>query len=100
MKRFMLKILTGFLAVCKNRSQLPLAVTYLAIITLNCMSVFSYAWARGTAGGWMAAVGALSFLISDLIIGLGMLLNITRYDDLIWWFYPIGQALLILGAGM
>ena len=90
-----------FVSICQNKSQLPLAMVYLAIITLNCMTVFSYAWSSGMGRplGLIAAVGALSFLASDLIIGFGLLASIHRYDWLIWWLYPIGQALLIVGVG-
>ena len=90
-----------FVSICKNKSQLPLAVVYLVIITLNCMTVFSYAWSRGWSDplAILAAVGAASFLASDLVIGFGLLANIHRYDYLIWWLYPIGQLLLIIGVG-
>lgn len=90
-----------FTSICKNKSQLPLAVAYLAIITLNCMTVFSFAWLNGIGDllAVLAAIGATSFLASDLIIGFGLLANIHRYDYLIWWLYPIGQLLLIIGAG-
>lgn len=93
--------LVYFTAICKNKSQYSLAVAYLVIITLNCMTVFSYAWSgwRSNPTTLLAAVGAVSFLLSDLIIGLGMLAGITRYDGLIWWLYPIGQILLIVGVG-
>jgi hypothetical protein len=40
------------------------------------------------------AVGALSFFISDLIIGLDALAGISTFGHLIWWYYPIGQILL------
>lgn len=90
-----------FTSICKNKGQLPLAVAYLAIITLNCMTVFSYAWSRGMGDllAILAAAGAASFLASDLVIGFGLLANIHRYDDLIWWLYPIGQMMLIAGVG-
>lgn len=93
--------LVYFVSICQNKGQLPLAIAYLAIITLNCMTVCSYAWSNGVGHplALIAAVGALSFLASDLIIGFGLLANIHRYDYLIWWLYPIGQALLILGVG-
>lgn len=92
--------LTYFTGICKNHSQYPLAVAYLVVITLNCMTVFSYVWSASAANptALLAAVGAASFLASDLIIGLGMLAGIHRYDHLIWWLYPIGQILLITGA--
>lgn len=87
---------------CRDRSQYLLCAVYGVIIAVNCMTVFSYAW-----GSWRAhpmaiisAIGALSFFLSDMIIGLGMLTRQTQYDPLIWWLYPIGQFLLITGAGM
>lgn len=88
-----------FASICKNRGELPLAIMYLAIITLNCMTVFSFAWSAGSVSAVIAALGALCFLASDLVIGFGLLADIHHYDDLIWWLYPIGQVLLILGAG-
>lgn len=93
--------LIGFASACKNPAQLPLAIAYLVIIALNCTTVFSYAWAAGWGRpmALLAAVGAACFLASDLIIGLGLLVRVHRYDYLIWWLYPIGQALLIAGAG-
>lgn len=84
-----------------RRSQYPLILAYLIIISINCMSVFSYAWSSAAShpAAILAAVGALSFLLSDLIIGLGMAADIRKYDHLIWWLYPIGQILLIAGVG-
>lgn len=82
----------------KNYSNLPLSVIYLAVISLNCASIFSYTWSSFLRQPWtiFASIGALSFFVSDFIIGLGLLANIVRYDHLIWWYYPIGQLLLIL----
>lgn len=90
-----------FTRACTDRSQYPLAVAYLLVITLNCMTIFSYAFSawRAQPTAILAAVGALSFLASDLIIGLGMLVGDSRLDHLIWWLYPIGQILIITGVG-
>ena len=81
-------------------SNLPLAAIYLLIISVNCAFIFSYAWGAFPKRPWtiLAAVGAVSFFISDFIIGLGMLSNISRYNHLIWWYYPIGQILLLIGG--
>jgi len=89
------------LNVCHKRSNysdLPLSIVYLAVISIGCCAIFSYAWASFPKRPWaiLSAVGALSFFISDFIIGLGMLAGINRYSHLIWWFYPIGQILIIL----
>jgi len=84
-----------------NSSVLPLVVIYIAIISADCMAVFSYAWSQGFSNALAipAAVGAVTFLLSDLVIGLGMAGNMHQYDYLIWWLYPIGQILMITGVG-
>ena len=81
--------------------QLPLILVYIAMIALDCTMMFSYAWSQGLRNplAILAAVGAVSFFVSDLIIGLGMVMGVRRYDHLIWWYYPIGQILMILGVG-
>lgn len=89
------------LYLCKGSgkySNFPLCVIYLLVIGINCASIFSYSWAAFLKQPWsiLAAVGAVSFFISDFIIGLGLLANISRYDRFIWWYYPIGQFLIIL----
>jgi hypothetical protein len=60
-------------------------------------AAFSLAWStRGLH--LLTAAGALSFFISDLFIGLGVLCGVRSRFILggIWWFYPIGQLLLIV----
>ena len=37
-------------------------------------------------------------LPSDFIIGLNWLGGISEFDKYIWWLYPIGQILLLIGA--
>ncbi len=89
------------LAIRKKRVfKLPLILVYLCIILLNCTAVLTFAWPQllSSFSAVCAALGVLSFMLSDLIIGLGLAGKIHRYDALIWWFYPIGQILLILGA--
>lgn len=75
-------------------------VVYLTLITLNCSVVFSYAVSAAATRPWcvLAAAGALSFFVSDAFIGLEKLGGISACSGLIWWFYPIGQLLLILFA--
>lgn len=79
---------------------LPVAVTYLFVILADCAVVFTYAWAAGpfSLPAVCAAAGMLSFLLSDLLIGLHLTGDIHRFDFLVWWLYPIGQFLLILGT--
>jgi len=91
-----------FTACAQGRTgQLALILVYIVMIALSCMTVFSYAWSQGFSNllALLAAAGAVSFFVSDLFIGLGMVTGVTRYDHLIWWYYPIGQILLILGVG-
>ena len=78
-----------------NTSMLLISVTYLFIIFLANLSVSLYAFEyMGTA--FLALLGSISFIISDLLIGLDILASITKFRKYVWWFYPIGQILLIL----
>ena len=78
----------------------PLCVIYLVFIIAGCAMMFSYSWSsfKSRPLSIFAAIGALSFLISDAIIGLDFLAGITQYGHLIWWFYPIGQILIVSSA--
>jgi len=86
----------------RNFGRFPLAMIYLAVISVNLAAACSYAWTsiRKNPLTLLAALGAAAFFASDFIIGLGMLARITRYDYLIWWLYPIGQLLLIFAPVM
>ena len=81
--------------------QLPLILAYIVMISLDAGMVLSYAWSQGMTNplAILAAVGAVSFFLSDLIISLGIVMSVKEYDHLIWWYYPIGQILMILGVG-
>ena len=74
-----------------------LAIVYMTVIGANCETIFSFAYSAGGTA-WIAAVGALSFFISDLLIGIHRLLGITspRLQSAVWWFYPVGQILILL----
>ena len=80
-----------------NWTMYGLCIVYLCVIGCMLATVFSFAW---SVRGWrsIAAVGALSFFLSDLIIGLDRLLYITtpRLQGMIWELYPVGQILLLL----
>ena len=70
---------------------------YLCIIGWMLMNVFALAWsAKGVH--ILTALGAFSFFLSDVIIGLVTLVHITAYSRYIWWLYPIGQLLMLLFA--
>lgn len=84
----------------QNMTGFILIGIYGLIITANLTTVFSYACSQGlrSVSAVSAAIGVVSFLLSDVIIGLGIAGNIHQYDHLIWWLYPIGQILLILSV--
>ena len=98
-----LACLVYFTVICAQRNDFSmyfLCMLYLLVITFNCAAIFSYAWSSAKKQPYLVlcAVGALSFLISDLIIGLDALAGIYDYGYLIWWYYPIGQILLQIFA--
>ncbi len=76
-----------------------LCTIYLFVICANCASVFSYAFSVGGMA-IVSAVGVLSFLVSDFFIVLDRACGIRSHTlrQLIWWFYPIGQILLLIGV--
>ena len=94
-----LACLVYFTVVCIRRGDFSmyfLCMLYLIVITANCSVIFSYAWSSAKKKPYLilCAVGALSFFLSDMIIGLDALACIYDYGYLIWWLYPIGQILL------
>ncbi|MDD4772309.1 MAG: lysoplasmalogenase family protein [Eubacteriales bacterium] len=96
---FILIVLLGLKSGGFNTGMVLLCLAYLVIIGANCCVIFSLAFsARGIA--LLGAAGALSFFISDMIIGIDRIAGISSPlgHELIWWFYPAGQ-LLILIAG-
>ena len=76
-----------------------LCMVYLVIIATNCATIFSFSYSVKDYR-CIAAVGALSFFVSDLFIGLDKLAGISTdlLQECIWWFYPIGQILLLIGG--
>ena len=93
-----------FTIMCMRRhdfAQYGLCMLYLLLISLGLCMIFSFAFSAFKAQPLIifAALGALSFFASDLIIGLDLLTGVKKYNDLIWWLYPIGQILIILSVG-
>ncbi len=73
-------------------------IAYLFIICFDCSIIFSAA--VSTKGmRYVAAIGIVSLMISDLFIAFMKLGNMYQCEWLIWWFYPIGQLLIIIGCG-
>ncbi|MDO5410280.1 MAG: lysoplasmalogenase [Lachnospiraceae bacterium] len=79
-----------------NRQMYLLCFAYVMLIGANCATIFSWSFSMGGTR-WLAAAGALSFFISDMIIGIDKLLGITsdRLKKAIWVFYPIGQFFIL-----
>ncbi len=66
---------------------------YTLIIATNFVTIYSYSWSFSA----ISFIGALSFLISDFIIGIETVFKIKSKTlrKLVWIFYPIGQILII-----
>lgn len=101
-----ISVLTGalvtYLYFTKNNPNIVmyiLCMVYLVIIAANCATIFSFSFSVKDYRA-IAAIGALSFFVSDLIIGLDKLAGISTdlLQSCIWWFYPIGQILLLIGG--
>jgi uncharacterized membrane protein YhhN len=76
-----------------------LCAAYLLAVGANLATICAYGFGRG---GWAlpAALGAVSFFCSDLLIGLDKLLDfrLPHHVEVIWWLYPIGQILILTAA--
>jgi len=66
---------------------------YVIIISINFITIFSYSWSVKS----LSFVGAVSFLISDFIIGVENIFKIKSdiLRKLVWIFYPIGQFIIL-----
>ena len=85
-----------WLAQRGNRLTYGVCLAYLCVIGCMLAAAFSLAWStRGPH--LLTAAGALSFFVSDLLIGLNVLCGVRSRFVIggVWWFYPIGQLLLI-----
>ncbi len=74
-----------------------LGLLYCLIIGTMCSLACIYSFSKGF---WpkLAAFGAVSFLLSDMVIGMTAMggIKIQNSTSLIWIYYPIGQLLLLL----
>lgn len=66
---------------------------YTLVIGINFVTIYSYSWIFSA----VSFVGALSFLISDFIIGIETVFKVKSETlrKLVWIFYPIGQIMII-----
>lgn len=91
-------LLISIICVIKSKQSLELLMIivfgiYIFIIGINFITICSYSWSAKS----LSFIGALSFLISDFIIGVETVFKIksTTLRKLVWIFYPIGQFLII-----
>ena len=69
-------------------------ILYTIVIGINFVTIYSYSWSFTS----ITFIGALSFLISDFIIGIETIFKVKSevLRKLVWIFYPIGQFLILL----
>lgn len=87
----------AFTIYSKNRPSIMTIIVfclYTFIIGINFVTIYSYSWIFASA----AFIGALSFLISDFIIGIETVFKVKSeiLRKLVWIFYPIGQILILV----
>lgn len=82
----------------KGNACSPLMFFYTMILGMNLSIIFSFSYvSESFERAMLASVGVLLFFISDLFIGLETFLGVKSKTirELVWWFYPIGQILII-----
>lgn len=88
------------LSVMQIRKKGPLGIFLMIIgyVILITAANFAVSTAAVHLGGtaYIALLGSLSFMASDMFIGIDVIGKNSSCTDLIWWFYPIGQLLLIV----
>ncbi|MDA7425855.1 lysoplasmalogenase family protein [Thalassococcus lentus] len=84
----------------KNAGALAMPVrAYVTIIVLMGLGALTL---PANASGLLVMAGAMSFMISDALIGQQKFLNIgwTGQDFAIWWLYYIGQIAIFVGLSV
>ncbi len=83
----------------KSLKMFCFGILYLWLTAFSYFMIFSYSVSAKSIE-FLAAVGGLMFLASDVIIGcekfLGLRSKLAR--ELVWWLYPMGQTLIIIFA--
>lgn len=95
----LLTVILTFLRHSDGINMLAPGMIYLLVISINCAAIFSCAFSMGGLA-IVSSVGILSFLTSDYFIMLDKVCGVDSktLNELIWWFYPIGQILLLVGV--
>lgn len=93
-----LMFILAVICVTKSKERLPAIMlivfgVYILIIGLNFITIASYSYVAKS----LSVVGALSFLISDFIIGAETVFKIKSptLRKLVWIFYPLGQFMIL-----
>ena len=83
----------------KASKELASGVFYLWISSINYVTITSYSYSANSIAS-IADLGALLFLLSDVIIGLERFANMRSkiMRELVWWLYPVGQIIIIIFA--
>lgn len=94
-------VLTSLMIRNKKKSigMYILGIAYLIFITVNCSAIFTFG-VNYFPLGLVSIVGAVSFFISDLFLAFDKIgcIKIKNLTNIVWWFYPIGQILILVGA--
>ena len=83
-----------------RKRMIPLIVFYGAVLGSNACMVLSYMWEAADVrpAAVLAGIGAVVFMISDFGVAIERLDRRHDWHSFVWWTYPVGQVLLILGA--
>jgi len=83
-----------------RKRMIPLIVLYGMVLGANACTIVSYAWAAAPKNPMavLAGIGAVTFLVSDFGVAIERLDRRHDWHSFVWWTYPVGQILLILGA--
>ena len=92
-------ILSISIKVKNTHKILIFGLVYLWLTGINYITIFSYAFSSMSIQS-VVAVGGLMILLSDIIIEFEKICGLRSETarELVWWFYPIGQIILIAMA--
>ena len=85
----------------KARGPLHIAALVYALLLASTFGLAT-GLALGDPAFWPVALGALLFLLSDLILAAGLFngLRFPGIDDVVWLTYGPGQMLIVFGMGL